>query len=79
VVLAIDGVVREVVEDADCGIFAAPGNAKELADAIRKLATNMEQSRAMGLKGHEYLKEHFSRASIGNKLVGLLEELISSY
>jgi glycosyltransferase involved in cell wall biosynthesis len=79
VVLAIDGVIREVVEAADCGIFATPGNAEEIAEAIRKLAANSEQSRAMGLKGRSYLEENFSRAVIGNKLVGLLEELISGH
>jgi glycosyltransferase involved in cell wall biosynthesis len=79
VVLAIDGVIREVVEAAGCGIFVTPGNAKELADAIRKLATNTKQSRAMGLKGRRYLEEHFSRASIGNKLVHFLEEIISGH
>ena len=78
VVLAIDGVIRDVVETADCGIFATPGNAKEIAEAIRKLAANAEQSRAMGLKGRRYLEENFSRAVIGNKLVDLLEELVSS-
>ena len=75
VVLAIDGVIREVVESADCGIFAAPGNTEEVAEAIRKLAANPEQSRAMGLKGRKYLEENFSRAVIGEKLVKLLKEL----
>jgi glycosyltransferase involved in cell wall biosynthesis len=79
VVLAIDGVIREVVEDAGCGIFATPGNAKEVAEAIRKLATNVEQSRAMGLEGRSYLEGHFSRVSIGNKLMTLLKELISDH
>jgi glycosyltransferase involved in cell wall biosynthesis len=77
VVLAIDGVIREVVEAADCGIFAAPGDAVQLADAIRRLAADPKQSRAMGLKGRKYLEEHFSRAVIGEKLVRLLEEIMS--
>jgi glycosyltransferase involved in cell wall biosynthesis len=79
VVLAIDGVIREVVESAGCGIFATPGNAKELAEAIRKLAVDPKQSREMGLKGRNYLEEHFSRAGIGNKLVSFLEEIVSAY
>ncbi len=40
VVLAIDGVIREVVEAAACGIFAEPGNAVELANVIRRLAAD---------------------------------------
>jgi len=78
VALAIDGVIREVVDAADCGIFAAPGNAKEIAEAIRQLAADAEQSRARGLKGRKYLEENFSRAVIGGKLIKLLEELNSN-
>jgi glycosyltransferase involved in cell wall biosynthesis len=76
VALAIDGVIREVVEAANCGIFAAPGNAAQLADAIRNLAANPEESRRMGIRGRKYLEEHFSRAVIGEKLVNLLEALV---
>jgi len=78
VVLAIDGVIREVVEAAACGIFAEPGNSVELADAIRRLAFDSAQSRALGLKGRRYLEKNFSRAVIGEKLVALLEDLVSS-
>jgi glycosyltransferase involved in cell wall biosynthesis len=77
VVLAIDGVIREVVEAADCGIFATPGNAEEMAKAIRKLAADPEQSRKMGLRGRRYLEENFSRTVIGEKLIKLLEEVIT--
>ena len=77
VVLAIDGVIREVVEAAGCGIFAAPGNAEEIAKAIRKLAEDAGASRDMGLRGRRYLEGNFSRAVIGEKLVRLLEEIVS--
>ncbi|CAG0974108.1 hypothetical protein ANAEL_01344 [Anaerolineales bacterium] len=76
VALAIDGVIREVVEAADCGIFAAPGDATQLADAIRRLAADPKGSRLMGLRGRKYLEENFSRAFIGGKLVKLLGEVI---
>ena len=75
VALAIDGVIREVVEAANCGIFAEAGNPSALADAIRKLAKDREKAREMGLKGRAYLEEHFSRASIGEKLLNLLNEM----
>ena len=77
VVLAIDGVIREVVEAAGCGIFAAPGSADEVANAIRKLAADKKESRIMGLQGRDYLQKYFSRAAIGEKLLGLLEDLRS--
>jgi glycosyltransferase involved in cell wall biosynthesis len=76
VVLAIDGVIREVVEAAGCGIFAEPGNPSALADAIRALAADKAKARAIGLKGRTYLEEHFSRAAIGEKLLKLLNEMV---
>jgi glycosyltransferase involved in cell wall biosynthesis len=76
VTLAIDGVIRDVVEAANCGIFAAPGDATQLADAIRRLAADPKQSRLMGLRGRKYLEENFSRTVIGEKLVKLLEEVV---
>ena len=78
VVLAIDGVLREVVEAAGCGLFVEPGNAQAMADAICKLADDPVGSRAMGLKGREYLEQHFSREKIGEKLVEVLEGMIGT-
>ena len=75
IALAIDGVIREVVEAAGCGTFARPGNAKELAEAIQKMAADPEQSRTLGLKGRKYLDQNFSREAIGRNLIALLEEL----
>lgn len=76
VVLAIDGVIREVVEAAGCGLFAQPGNPLELARVINELAHDKAKAREMGLKGRRYLEENFSRAVIGEKLIVLLENLV---
>lgn len=76
VVLAIDGVIREVVEAAGCGIFVEPGNPAALAGAIGQLADHPGKNRRMGENGREYLEEKFSRRAIGEKLVGLLEGMV---
>ncbi|MEW6400469.1 MAG: glycosyltransferase family 4 protein [Chloroflexota bacterium] len=75
VALAIDGVIREVVEAAGCGFFAEPGNAAALADVISRLAENKAQAREMGIKGRKYLEHHFSREWIAEQLVSLLEKM----
>jgi len=77
VALAIDGVIREVVEAAGCGVFAEPGNPSALADAIRNLAADRGSARQMGLHGRVYLEKQFSRKVIGENLVELLERLAS--
>ncbi len=75
VVLAIDGVIRQVVEAAGAGVFVQPGNAQEMAQAIRCMASEPNQARQMGLAGRNYVEEHFSRAELAEKLALLLENL----
>lgn len=75
IVLAIDGVIREVVEAAGCGMFAEPGNAQALAAAIRALASDRARSRRMGMRGRRYLERHFSRAALAAKLIEMLEDM----
>jgi glycosyltransferase involved in cell wall biosynthesis len=75
VVLAIDGVIRAVVEAAGCGLFAQPGDPSALAEAVRALAADKEKSRRMGLAGRAYLEAHFSRKRIAQELVRILEEM----
>ncbi len=75
IVLAIDGVIREVVDAAECGVFAEPGNATALADAMRELAKSPAQSQEMGKKGRDYVEKHFDRVKTAEKLTGILEEL----
>lgn len=76
VVLAIDGVVREVVDAAGCGVFAQPGDPQALTDAIRALAKDPAKSRSMGLAGRAYIEKHFERAALAEKLVMILEEML---
>ncbi|MGE5248852.1 MAG: glycosyltransferase family 4 protein [Bacteroidota bacterium] len=76
VALAIDGVIRQVVEAAGCGFFAEPGDPHALSEAIRMLAQNPEKSREMGLAGRRYLEENFSRGRMAERLLQLLEQMV---
>lgn len=76
VVLAIDGVIRAVVEAARCGIFVEPGDPAALAGAIRALAADPQETRLMGSRGRAYLENNFSRTALAEKLAGILEEMV---
>lgn len=78
VVLAIDGVIRDVVEAAGCGFFAQPGEPAALAGAIRKLAAHPDASRSMGLSGRRYLEQNFSREQMAARLAALLETMVQA-
>jgi len=77
VVLAIDGVIREVVEESEGGIFVAPGNADALANAIKQLSSDHDLCIKMGSQGRNYIEKHFDRQLLAEKLIKILEELIT--
>ena len=76
VVLAIDGVVRKVVDAAKCGVFVEPGNVDALVTAIVELADDPARSQEMGLAGRAYIEENFDRATLAEELTGILEEMV---
>ena len=76
VILAIDGVIRKVVEDANAGIPVSPGSAKELAEAVKYLSSNPERAWQMGASGREYLIKNFNRQDLANQLAGILEMML---
>lgn len=75
VILAIDGVIRQVVEDARAGIAVPPGDPCALAQAVRQLAENEQQAREMGQSGRLYIEKHFNRRQLAEKLALLIEEM----
>jgi len=75
VLLAIDGVIRQVIETAGAGIPVPPGDAAALAQSIRHLALHPQEGLEMGARGRRYVAAHFDRAALVEKLEALLVEL----
>ncbi len=75
VILAIDGVIREVVEQANAGIFVPPGDATAMAQATEWLAEHPTEARQMGYAGRDYIEKHFNRRDLAEKLALLFEEM----
>lgn len=75
VILAIDGVIREVVEEAQAGVFVPPGDPSALADAIQMLANNPQKCRTMGMNGRKTVVSKFSRDAFADQFGLILEEM----
>jgi len=76
IILAMEGVIREVVESAGCGLFVTPGNASELAKAAKDMAENREKAVEMGHKGRIYVAQNFDRRTIAEELRLLMEQIV---
>jgi glycosyltransferase involved in cell wall biosynthesis len=75
VILAIDGVIRELVEQARAGIAVPPGDAAALAQAIRQLAGDPERGRQMGRSGRAYVAVNFDRGMLADQMAEILESM----
>jgi glycosyltransferase involved in cell wall biosynthesis len=75
VILAIGGVIRQVVEDAQAGIYVPAGDSDRLAQAVRSLADSPEEGRLMGQRGRRCIAEHFDRAVLAEKLEKLFQKI----
>ena len=75
-VLAIDGVIREIIENAKGGIFVSPGNSKELAEAILVYYKNRELAVMHGKNARYFVKKYFEREKIAKKLEMCLRNLL---
>lgn len=78
VLLAIDGVIREVVEAAGAGIFAQPGDPGAIATGIVKLYEDEGLREEMGMRGRKYVEEHFERREQSRELEEILVEVLAA-
>lgn len=76
ILLVIDGVSRELIEDAKCGIFAEPERPADIAEKIRIYLNNPELLKQHGENGYLYAKEHFDRTKLAMKYLEHLEGVI---
>jgi len=74
VLVQIDGVIRELVETYNAGIFVEPGNPYALAVAVRALADDPERCQKMGMNGYQAICKDFSR----EKSAYLIENILKT-
>lgn len=74
VLLAIDGVIRKVIEEAGAGVFVQPGDPGALASAIRAMAENSAEAKRLGRAGRACLEQHFNRSMLAKQMEQVLLE-----
>ncbi|MDA2923063.1 glycosyltransferase family 4 protein [Acidobacteria bacterium AH-259-L09] len=75
-ILAIDGVIREVIEASNGGTFVPPGNPHALAQAVLTYYRNPQLVRSQGLSARRYVTAHFNREKHARELESLFISLV---
>ncbi len=77
VLLSVDGEAREVMEQADAGIFIPPEDPQALSAALQRAIESPEQLSQMGRRGRTFVVDNYSRRSQAEKLAHILEKTTS--
>jgi len=75
-VLAIDGVIRQVLEASSGGIAVRPNDDAALARAVGRLCDDRELAVRLGRNARVYVAEHFNRDKHAEQLHQLLGEIV---
>jgi glycosyltransferase involved in cell wall biosynthesis len=75
IVAALWGEGAEMVRASACGLVTEPGDARQMRDAVVKLAADPQGAREMGRRGRAYVDEHYNRDRIAVRLHELLREV----
>ncbi|MCP4049312.1 MAG: glycosyltransferase family 4 protein [bacterium] len=78
VILAIDGVIKEVIEKSGGGIAVKPGDEKDIAAAILTYYNDRSKLTEHGMKVKKFVAENFERKSIAVDLEKSLKGILSS-
>jgi len=75
ILMVIDGVSRELVEEAQAGIFVEPENPGDFASKIRGYLDDPELMKIQGDNGYRYAKRHFDREVLAKKYLKILADV----
>jgi glycosyltransferase involved in cell wall biosynthesis len=78
ILMAIDGVSRELVEEGGCGIFVEPENIDEYDKKIRMYLSNPLRLKEEGNNGYEYARKNFDRMALAKKYLERIKGMTKS-
>ena len=74
---AINGEVKDVIKEADCGLCCDSLDHKSLADLILQMKEDTDKCGEYGKNAFRYYEEHFEKDTCINDLIDTLSELIN--
>ena len=75
ILMAIDGVSRELVENASAGRYVEPENPKEYSRIIREYMENPKLLKKHGENGYFYAKKNFDRKLLADQYIKRISKI----
>lgn len=75
ILMAIDGVSRDLVEEADAGVFVEPENPQDFYKKVIEYMNDPEKLKKQGENGYRFAKENFDRERLAHEYIEKIEEI----
>lgn len=75
IILAIDGLIREVIEKAKAGIFVEPENPESFSEGVMTLVNNPGDAEKMAKNGRRFVVSNFDREVKAKQFEQILEKI----
>jgi colanic acid biosynthesis glycosyl transferase WcaI len=79
VIVGVDGLAREIIQQANAGIFVEPDNPADLVSAISRLAANPVLCEMLGRNGRRYILQNFTRRQTAEAYLRVLKNLVEGH
>ena len=78
ILLVIDGISRDLIETAKCGIYAEPENYLDIANRCKEMSDLAKNDLdKMGLNGYNHAKENFDRLRLSKKYLEEIKAIVN--
>jgi glycosyltransferase involved in cell wall biosynthesis len=79
VLVTIDGITRQLITDAHCGLYSEPENLQEFQNRIKYFANmSTKELDTLGENGYSFVKENFNREKLVIKYIDILREAVGA-
>jgi glycosyltransferase involved in cell wall biosynthesis len=78
ILMAIDGVSKDLVEEAKAGVFVEPENPEYFAEKIRYYLENKQLLPIEGENGYMFAKANFDRKILAKKYIDCIQKLVNN-
>ncbi|AZJ35041.1 glycosyltransferase WbuB [Tenacibaculum singaporense] len=76
ILLAIEGVSKDLIETANCGICVVPEDAEDISKKILEYKDKVDLQKQQGENGYIYAKKHFDRLSLADEYINHIEKTL---
>ncbi len=76
ILMLIDGVSRDLIESADCGLYAEPEDIEDIVNKVKIYLNDKDKICKQGENGYAYAKQNFDRTLLAQKYLLNLQNVV---